>query len=84
MAEREIGKVTHYFGHAAVAAVTLTEALKVGDTIRVKGHTTDFTTTVDHLQIDHKDVPQAKPGDDVAVHVGQKAREHDVMFKVEA
>lgn len=83
MGEREIGKVTHWFGHIGVAAVTLSDRLKVGDHVRVKGHTTDFTTTVDKMQVDHKDVPEAKPGDDVAVHFGQKAREHDVVLKVD-
>lgn len=83
MAEREIGRVTHWFGHLGVAAVTLQEALRVGDRIRVKGHTTDFTATVDRMQVDHADVKEAKPGDDVAVHLGQKAREHDSVLKVE-
>ncbi len=83
MGEHAVGKVTHWFGHLGVAAVTLSDALRVGDRIHVKGHTTDFTTTVDRMQVDHKDVTEAKPGDDVAVHFGQKAREHDVLLKVE-
>lgn len=83
MGEHAVGKVTHWFGHLGVAAVTLSDALRVGDRIHVKGHTTDFTTTVDRMQVDHKDVTEAKPGDDVAVHFGQKAREHDVLLNVE-
>ena len=83
MGERQIGKVTHYFGHIGVAAVTLSDGLKVGDMVHVKGHTTDFTATVDRMQVDHQDVKEAKPGDDVAVHFGQRAREHDAILKVE-
>jgi hypothetical protein len=83
MGEREVGKVTHWFSHLGVAAVALKDTLKVGDTIRVKGHTTDFTATVDRMQVEHKDVKEAKPGDDVAVHLGQKARQHDSVLKVE-
>jgi hypothetical protein len=83
MGEREVGKVTHWFGHIGVAAVALKDTLKVGDNIRVKGHTTDFTATVDRMQVEHKDVKEAKPGDDVAVHLGQKARQHDSVLKVE-
>lgn len=84
MAEKVIGRVTHYFGKAGAAAVTLTEPLKVGDLIHIKGHTSDFTMTVDRMQVDHTDVPEAKPGDDVALHVTEKAREHDEILKVEA
>ncbi len=80
--ERAIGRVTHYFGRLGVAAVSLTEALRVGDRIHVVGHTTDETVTVDRMQIDHADVQVANPGDDVAVHVAAKLREHDEVRKV--
>ena len=83
MAERTIGRVTHYFGHLGVAAVALTDALRVGDKIHVVGHTTDASMTVDRLQIEHQDVPIANPGDDVAVHVAEKVREHDEIRKIE-
>lgn len=81
--ERPIGRVTHYFGKLGVAAVTLTEALRVGDRIHVVGHTTDETMTVDRMQVDHQDVDAAKPGDDVAIHVAAKVREHDEVRKAE-
>lgn len=35
MAERRIGAVTHYFDRLGVAAVTLTDRLRVGDRIYV-------------------------------------------------
>lgn len=81
--EHPIGRVTHYFGRLGVAAMSLREPLRVGDRIHVMGHTTDETMTVDHMQIDHRDVDAAKPGDDVAVHVNAKVREHDEVLKVE-
>ena len=83
MSERAIGRVTHYFGRINVAAVVLSEPLRVGDRIRVKGHTTDFTQTVDRMQINHQDVQEARPGDDVALHVSDKARANDEVRKVE-
>ena len=50
MAEEKIGVVTHYFGKLGVAAIELTEGeLQAGDTIHVKGHTSDFTQTVDSV-----------------------------------
>ena len=54
MAEEKIGVVTHYFGKIGVAAIELTDGmLRVGDTIHVKGHTSDFTQTVDSMQMEH-------------------------------
>ncbi|HLB13075.1 MAG TPA: translation elongation factor-like protein [Dehalococcoidia bacterium] len=80
--EREIGRVTHYFSHLNVAALDLSEPISLGDTIHFKGHTTDFTQTVEHLQIEHKDVQEAVPGDDVALQVREHVREHDRVYKL--
>lgn len=77
-----IGKVTHYFGHIGVAAVQLTGPLAVGDQIHIKGHTTDFSQTIDSLEIEHQKVTTAGPGDDVAFKVPDKARTGDQVFRV--
>lgn len=83
MSDVEIGKVTHYFDHISVAVLALTSPLKVGDTIRIHGHSTDFTQTVTSLQIEHKPVQSAKQGDDVALKVEHIVHPHDKVFKVE-
>src|SRR3989344_7274017 len=44
--EKFLGKEEDYFGKISVAAFTLKEALSVGDTIHLHGHTTDFTEEV--------------------------------------
>lgn len=80
--EEPIGKISHYFGHLEVAALKLTGALKVGDQIHVKGHTTDFTQPVDSLEVEHQKVPQAGAGQEVAFKVKDKARTGDDVFKV--
>lgn len=56
--------------------------IKVGDTIHIKGYTTDITQKVESMQIEHKDVGEAKPGDKVAIKVTSHVREHDVVYKV--
>lgn len=83
MSEVEIGKVTHYFDHISVAALALTGTIKLGDTIHIHGHSTDFTQTVASLQIEHKPVESAKAGDDVALKVEHKVHPNDKVFKVE-
>ena len=83
MPEIEIGFITHYFGHINVAAIQLTNGeLSVGDTIHVKGHTSDFTCTVDSMQVDHKSVPKAVKGDGVGMKVPAKVHEHDKVYTV--
>ncbi|MBN1919576.1 MAG: hypothetical protein JW889_16900 [Verrucomicrobia bacterium] len=85
MGETEIGKITHYFSHLNVAAIAITSGeLKVGDTIHIKGHTSDFTTTVRSMQIEHEQVQVAKPGDNIGIKVPEHVREHDVVFLVAA
>jgi len=85
MAEVEIGKVTHYFSKIQVAAILITaDSLRVGDTIHFKGHTSDFQQQVASMQIDGKEVQEAKPGDSVGMKVAQHAREHDAVYKVTA
>ena len=83
MSEQEVGRVTHYFGHIHVAAVEITEGmLAVGDTIHIKGHTSDFTQQIDSMQLDGVDITQAKAGQDVGIVVAEHAREHDLVYKV--
>jgi hypothetical protein len=80
--EKKIGTVTHYFGKVQVAAIELQDDLVVGDTIRFKGHTSDFTMKVDSMQIDRVNVPKAGAGQGVGIRVPQHARVGDDVFKV--
>jgi len=80
--ETEIGHVTHYFNKINVAVLDITEGLKIGDTIHILGHTTDFTQKVTSLQIDHENVDSVKPGDDFAMKVIEPVRENDGVYKV--
>ncbi|NLF07553.1 MAG: hypothetical protein GX594_06175 [Pirellulaceae bacterium] len=83
MAEVEVGKVTHYFSKIGVAAIEVTQgALRLGDTIHVKGHTSDFMQKIDSMQIDNKSVEEAAVGQAFGMHVSEHAREHDLVFKV--
>jgi putative protease len=58
------------------------EELKIGETIHILGHTTDFTQKVTSLQIEYKNVDSVTPGDDFAMKVIEPVREHDVVYKV--
>ncbi len=83
MPEEQIGKISHYFGKIEVAAIELTDgSLAVGDTIHIKGHTTDLTEKVDSIQIEHDQVQSAKKGESIGVKVSDHVREHDLVYKV--
>ncbi len=82
MEEKEVGRVTHYFSKIGVAAVELKDKLRVGDTIHIKGHTTDFTQEVSSMQIEHESVSEAGAGQSVGIKVREKVREHDIVYKV--
>jgi hypothetical protein len=83
MAEIEIGKVTHYFSKVGVAAIQITQdTLRVGDTVHVKGHTSDFTQPIDSMQVDNQSVAEATAGQSIGVRVKDHAREHDLVYKV--
>lgn len=83
--EERVGTVTHYYSHLSVAVVRLDSGnLRVGDTIRISGHTSDFRQKVDSLQIEHEAVPEVSAGQEFGLKVNEHAREHDVVYKVTA
>jgi len=82
MEEKEIGIITHYYGHISVGVIELSAPLKVGDTIHIKGAHDDFTQTIGSLQIEHETVESAKAGDLVGIEVDQQVHPHDRVFLV--
>ena len=83
MPEEQVGKVTHYFGKASVAGIDVTaDEIKVGDTIHIAGHTTDFTQTIDSMQVDNENVERATKGDSIGIKVPDRVRPHDIVYRV--
>ncbi len=78
----EIGRIAAFFAHPSAAIVALKAPLRVGETIYVKGHTTDFQQVVESMQVDHQPVQEAQPGQDVAVKMKDKCRKHDAIYKL--
>jgi len=77
----EIGKITHFFSKICVAVIELKKPLTVGDTIMVKGPTTDFEQKVDSMQIEHKNVQTAEAGQSIGLKMADRVRETDVVYK---
>jgi len=79
--QRPVGQVTHYFSKAGVMAVQLSDELALGDLVHIRGHTTDFVTSIQSMQIEHAAVAKAGPGDSVGVKVSEKVRPGDMVYK---
>ncbi len=82
MSEEVIGTVSDFFAHPVVAAIELTGTLKVGDKIRIKGHTTDLELNIESMQINNEPVQEAKAGDSIGVKVPERVRDGDTIYKI--
>jgi putative protease len=82
MAEQEIGKVKDFFARPVVAGIDMTGTMKVGDTIHIKGHTTDLQMAITSMQIDNKNVEVAKSGDAVGIKVPDRVRPGDTVYRL--
>lgn len=80
--EKLIGKITHYFSKIGVAVIELLDTLKIGDTIRIVGGETDFSQTVESMEVEHQKVKEAKKGESVGLKVNQKVREGYKVYKL--
>jgi selenocysteine-specific translation elongation factor len=80
--EEEIGRVGDFFARPVVAGIDLTGAVKVGDKVHIKGHTTDLEFTIESMQINNVNVTTAKRGDSIGVKVPDRCRSGDTVYKV--
>jgi translation elongation factor EF-1alpha len=82
MADKAIGKVTHYYDRVGVAVISLGKggSLKKGDKIKIKSGEDEFTQTIKSLQLDHQDVESVKAGDDFGLKVDKKVHEGNQIF----
>ena len=85
MAEVEIGKVNKFFDKIGVGMIQVTTGeLAVGDTIHIKGNSTDLTATISSMQVHRQPVQTAKTGDEAGIKLESKVRPNDKVFKVTA
>lgn len=82
MPEKEIGAIEHYYGHISVGIIKLSDTLKVGEQIHIKGHSSDFSQTVGSMQMEHASVSEGNAGAAVGIKVEQKIHPGDKVYKV--
>lgn len=82
MDKKEVGKITHFYSKISVAVVELSGDLKVGDTVSIEGHGNVVTQKIDSMQIEHKNISEAKKGQSIGLKVNGRVKEGDVVYKI--
>lgn len=82
MADKKIGKVSHYYGKINVAIIDLTGPLAQGETIKIVGKGGEFTQTADSMEVEHQRVSKATKGQSIGLLVENKVKEGDLVYKV--
>ena len=78
-----IGEITHFFPHVKVAVIKLKKSgICLGETIYVKGHTTEFEQKITSMQVNHKPVEKAEKGHEIGLKVKSKVRHGDKVYKI--
>lgn len=80
--KKEVGKITHYYNKIGVAVVEVTGNIKVGDRISIEGKS-NFEQIVTSMQIEKKNITEAKPGQAIGLKVDQPVREGDKVYVIE-
>lgn len=79
--EKAVGVVREYFRKIGVGAIEVTRGkIRVGDTLKFRGHTTDFVQRVESIQENLQPIMEASEGDFVGIKVNQRVREGDLVF----
>jgi len=77
-----IGKIVHFYPKISVAVLDLDDVLKVGDRISIEKESGSFEQVVDSMQIEHKNIDEAKKGQSIGLKVIDRTREGAKVFKV--
>jgi len=79
----KVGEVSHYFPQVRAAAIKITKnKISVGDTLYIKGHTTDFKQQVVSMQLDRVPVREGKKGQEIGLLVKSRTRIGDSVYKI--
>lgn len=77
-----VGEVNHFYDRIGVAVIDLVDALQVGDQVHFFGRSTDFRQEVLSMQIEHEPISEAGKGQEIAMKVERRVRNHDKVYKL--
>ena len=82
MSGTKVGEVTHFYNQIGVAVIELSGYLKIGDLVHFLGRSTDFRQEVKSMQIEHESISEASAGQEIALRVDHRVRQHDKVFRI--
>lgn len=85
MADKKIGKISHYYNHLGVAIIEVKSPFSAGDKLKfVRPGTGEelFQQVVSSIQVEHKSIVKTKKGMSVGVKVDKIVHEGVEVFKV--
>lgn len=77
-----VGEVSHYYNRIGVAVIDLKDSLQLGDQVHFFGRSTDFRQEITSMQIEHESISEAGKGQEIAVKVDRRVRNHDKVYKL--
>jgi hypothetical protein len=83
MYEFIIGKITHFYAKIGVVVIKLSFDIKIDDLLHYKGDNYDFEEKITSLQLNHKEVTNAKIGDSVGIKINSIVKVDNLVFKIE-
>ena len=82
MSGKIVGEVNHFYNHIGVAVIDLVDTLMVGDQVHFFGRSTDFRQAVLSMQVEHESISEAGKGQEIAIKVERRVRNHDKVYKL--
>lgn len=85
MADKKVGRISHYYNHLGVAIIEVSSPFSVGDNLKFVRHGDGvelFQQTISSIQEEHKGIEKTKKGQSVGIKVDKPVHEGVEVFKV--
>lgn len=82
MSGKLVGEVNHFYNRIGVVVIDLSDSLQLGDQVHFLGRSTDFRQEVQSMQIEHESISEAGKGQEIAMKVERRVRNHDKVYKL--
>ena len=82
MSGKLIGDVNHFYNRIGVAVIDLVDTLQLGDQVHFFGRSADFRQEVKSMQIEREAITEAGKGQEIAMKVERRVRNHDKVYKL--
>jgi len=80
MEQKLVGKISRYFPKIMVAVLDVSDKIRTGDNVKIKGSTTDFDQIVLSIQVEHNQIEEADAGMQVGFKVDQTVEPGDEVY----